>query len=116
MTVQISPEVLKFLEEAKTKFENIESVSYMNKEKGYIALRSGFREDCLHIFGLGEEYGLFTEQLPTQHTKIVEYDEYQLLKKKAEKYDKLINVLNMFNNEGKVNDEVSTYIMLNFND
>lgn len=86
---QITPEALEFLEEAKKGFDNIETITYISKDQDYIALRTGFSEDCLSIYELGNEVGLFTEQLPKQQTVIVEYDELERYKKIEKKLNKL---------------------------
>ncbi|RKJ71337.1 hypothetical protein D7X33_22405 [Butyricicoccus sp. 1XD8-22] len=110
----ITPEALEFLEEAKTKFENIEAMTYNNNE--FIALRSGFREDSLIVYELGNEVGFFTEVLPSQHTVVVHYDDLILSKKRAEKYDKLLSALQFFEKEGKLDQEVVTYISIMLNE
>lgn len=98
---QIRPEALKFLEEAKQSFEsNKEYFTYIDKENQYIALRSGFREDCIVIYELSSEVGNFVEQLTPSHTVVVDYDELDELKKIKEKYNKLVDVtLNIIRND-----------------
>ncbi|WGT37749.1 hypothetical protein QH639_18185 [Lysinibacillus sp. 1 U-2021] len=95
---QITPEALEFLEEAKKGFDNVDTITYINKNKNYIALRSGFREDCLSIYELGNEVGLFTEQLPKQYTVIVDYDELEKLKKYKNTVENIKSVLSFYEN------------------
>lgn len=114
MTAQITPEALEFLAEAKENFSNIETTTYTSKEKGFIALRTGFREDNIHIYELDGEIGIFTEQLPSQHTVIVDYDNYNFTKKKADNYDKLMSVLDLYAKQGNLSEEFMVYMNLNF--
>lgn len=79
---QISNEALEFLNEAKESFiKNDMMVTYTDKKKGFIALRTGFRDDCIMIYELGNEVGNFTQQLPSQHKVLVDYDELEVYKK-----------------------------------
>lgn len=106
---QIPPEALNFLEEAKRGFNNIETVTYIDKNKEFIALRTGFREDCLSVYELGNEIGNFTDQLPKQHTVIIDYDELDRYKKLEIKLYKLhADLLQM----KKVNN--CTYVDINY--
>lgn len=94
----ITPESLQFLEEAKKEFDNIERTTYRNETEGFIALRTGFMEDGLEIFELGNKVGFFTEQLPRQHTKIIEYDELERLRKLEKEYKKVYKILKYIDN------------------
>lgn len=106
---QIPPEALNFLEEAKKGFDSIETITYIDKNKKFIALRTGFREDCLVVYELGNEIGNFTEQLPKQHTVIIDYDELDRYKKLENKLNKLHNDLLMMK---KVN--TCTYVDIDY--
>lgn len=99
---QISKEALEFVNEAKESFiSNEKMVTYTDKEKGYIALRTGFREDCIMVYELGNEVGNFTQQLPSQHKVLVDHDELEIYKRlKNEILPKqIVNVEEMIAND-----------------
>lgn len=78
---QISKEALEFVEEAKARFiGDSELTTYRNKDAEFIALRGGFREDCMTVYELGNPVGNFVEQLPSQHKVLVDYEDYEKLK------------------------------------
>ncbi|WP_137743373.1 hypothetical protein [Robertmurraya siralis] len=79
---QISKEALDFLQEAKESFEkNPDFTTYRNKKGSFIALRTGMSDDCIMIYELGFAVGNFTQQLPRRNMKLIDYDEYEQLKK-----------------------------------
>ncbi|MCP1159325.1 hypothetical protein [Bacillus infantis] len=96
----VTIESLQFVEEAKNVFtNNDELTTYRNEEETFIALRGGFREDCITVYELGNPVGMFTEQLPKQHKVLVDYDyleKYKNLKDKllpeVEKAEELIHL------------------------
>lgn len=76
----ITKESLEFLEDAKQSFlKEDQQTTYSNDE--FIALRTGFREDCISIYKLDGEVGMFTEQLPSQHKVLVDYEELNKVEK-----------------------------------
>lgn len=78
---QISNEALEFVEEAKGRFTGDDDLTtYRNDEESFIALRGGFREDCMTVYELGRPVGNFVEQLPSQHKVLVDYEDYAKLK------------------------------------
>ena len=73
---QITKEALDFVMEAKERFtKDTELTTYRNEEASFIALRSGFRDDCMMVYELGNAVGNFVQQLPQQHKVLVDYDE-----------------------------------------
>ncbi|MEW5569701.1 hypothetical protein [Rossellomorea marisflavi] len=82
---QISKEALDFLEEAKEEFsKNSNLTTYRSKEESFIALRVGFRDDCIKIYELGSPIGNFTQQLDKQHKVLVDYEEVDKVRKMKE--------------------------------
>jgi hypothetical protein len=82
---QISKEALDFVSEAKEQFSSNENLAtYRNQESEFIALRGGTFEDCIMVYELGSSIGNFTQQLPRQHTVLVDYDELEKYKKLKE--------------------------------
>lgn len=95
---QITPEALEFVEEAKARFtENDDLSTYRNEKSSFIALRSGFRDDCMMVYELGNEVGNFVQQLPTQHKVLVDYDDISTLN---ELKTKVTNLYNEFTESG----------------
>jgi len=97
----ISREALDFLEEAKNSFNNNgELITYTDSENEFIALRGGFRENCILIYELNCEVGNFTDQLPSRHKVLVDYDELDDLKKLKDNVENLKSLdLNRLANE-----------------
>ena len=86
---QITKEALDFVMEAKERFtQDEELTTYRNEEANFIALRSGFREDCMMIYELGNAVGNFVEQLPKQHKVLIDYDEIYKFKEIKERLAK----------------------------
>lgn len=78
----ITKEALEFVDEAKEAFRNNDDLTtYRNDKETFIALRTGFREDGLMVYELGNPVGNFTEQLPQQHKVLVDYDTLEYHKK-----------------------------------
>lgn len=99
---KISNEALEFLNEAKESFiKNDKMVTYTDKEKGFIALRTGFRDDCIMVYELGNEVGNFVQQLPSQHKVLVDYDEIEIYKKLKEQIlpNQINEVMNILDND-----------------
>ena len=92
---QITKEALDFVMEAKERFtQDEELTTYRNEEASYIALRGGFREDCMMIYELGNVVGNFVGQLPTQHKVLIDYDDISILKELQQKVTSLFNEYN----------------------
>ncbi|MGD7046996.1 hypothetical protein FZC83_02025 [Rossellomorea marisflavi] len=96
---QISKEALEFLDEAIKGFNlNSNLTTYRSEDESFIALRCGFREDCIAIYELGSPVGNFTQQLVGQHKVLVDYEEVDKVRKMKEmilmqtdKVSKMIN-------------------------
>lgn len=99
---QITVEALEFVNEAKEGFiKNDEITTYTDKEKGFIALRTGFREDCIMVYELGNEVGNFVQQLPNQHKVLVDSEEIETYRKLKEQIlpKNIDNVYEMITND-----------------
>lgn len=60
--MQITRESVAFAEEAKGAFKlNPEFYTYRNVDETLIALRTGMDNDCIEVFRLGENLGLFAQ-------------------------------------------------------
>jgi len=60
--MQITRETVVFAEEAKEAFKlNPEFRTYRNFDESLIALRIGMDNDCIQVFRLGEDLGLFAQ-------------------------------------------------------
>lgn len=60
MSVQISKEVLEFVNIAADKF-NKDDKLYTYRSDEYIALRTGMFEDCIQVFDIGSDRGNFVQ-------------------------------------------------------
>lgn len=101
---QISKEALEFLNQAREEFsKNTDYTTYRNQEDGFIALRTGFGEDCIMVYELGSPVGNFTQQLPRQHKVLIDYDELESFKKVRKKVELQIDKVEELVNNKEVN-------------
>jgi hypothetical protein len=88
---QISKEALDFLNEARKAFsKNSNLTTYRCEKESFIALRGGFRDDCIMVYELGNPVGNFTQQLDKQHKVLVDHDEIDKVRKLKEIVEKNI--------------------------
>jgi hypothetical protein len=98
----IKKETIEFVNKAKEYFKTQEGMvlgsTYIDKDLGYIALRWGMFDDCLKVYELGQEVGLFEEWLDrvpdeeyiNEYIKLIEKKDYKLTE---EQLDKLENII-----------------------
>jgi hypothetical protein len=60
LSAYITKEVMEFVEKAKEEFENNPELETYRGD-GYIALRYGLNRDCILVYELGNEVGLFAQ-------------------------------------------------------
>lgn len=93
----ITKEALEFLNEAREQLKkNPDYTTYRSEKENFIALRTGFREDCITVYELGSPVGNFAEQLPRQHKVVVDFDQMEMYKKLQEKLEKISLVVDSF--------------------
>lgn len=93
----ITKEALDFLNEAKEQLsKNPDFTTYRDEKENFIALRTGFREDCIAVYELGNPVGNFAEQLPRQHKVVIDYEQLEKYKKLQEKVNKISQVVDSF--------------------